>query len=91
MRRYLILAHLLLVAVPASAQIWPGPTLKGPSGGSMARDFRTGETAQMIGNIIERALLAPNQPLAAAFTLWPIAIMVVYLTVMGRLGALRNL
>ena len=50
-----------------------------------------GGTAQMIGNIIERALLAPNQPLAAAFTLWPIAIMVVYLTVMGRLGALRNL
>lgn len=50
-----------------------------------------GGTAQMIGNIIERALLAPNQPLAAAFTLWPIGIMVVYLAVMGRLGAFRNL
>lgn len=51
MRRYLILAPVLIVAAPASAQIWPGPTLKGPSGGAMARDFRTGETAQMISNI----------------------------------------
>jgi ABC-type spermidine/putrescine transport system permease subunit I len=45
----------------------------------------------MIGNIIERTLLAPNQPLAAAFTLWPIAIMVAYLVVMARLGAFKNL
>lgn len=50
-----------------------------------------GGTSQMIGNIIERALLAPNQPLAAAFTLWPMSIMVVYLAVMGRLGAFKNL
>lgn len=50
-----------------------------------------GGTTQMIGNIIERTLLAPNQPLAAAFTLWPIVIMVAYLVVMGRLGAFRNL
>ena len=50
-----------------------------------------GGTVQMIGNIIERALLAPNQPLAAAFTLWPIGIMVVYLGVMARLGAFKNL
>ena len=50
-----------------------------------------GGTTQMIGNIIERTLLAPNQPLAAAFTLWPIVIMVAYLAVMGRLGAFRNL
>ena len=50
-----------------------------------------GGTVQMVGNIIERALLAPNQPLAAAFTLWPIGIMVVYLGVMARLGAFKNL
>jgi putative spermidine/putrescine transport system permease protein len=50
-----------------------------------------GGTAQLIGNIIERALLAPNQPLAAAFTLWPMLIMVVYLAVMGRVGAFKNL
>ena len=50
-----------------------------------------GGTAQMIGNIIERALLAPNQPLAAAFTLWPIGLMVAYLWTMGRLGAFENL
>ena len=50
-----------------------------------------GGTTQMIGNIIERTLLAPNQPLAAAFTLWPILIMVAYLFAMGRLGAFRNL
>jgi len=50
-----------------------------------------GGTTQMIGNIIERTLLAPNQPLAAAFTLWPIGIMIVYLVVMARLGAFKNL
>lgn len=50
-----------------------------------------GGTTQMIGNIIERTLLAPNQPLAAAFTLWPIGIMIVYLIVMSRLGAFKNL
>lgn len=50
-----------------------------------------GGTAQMIGNVIERVLLAPNQPLAAAFTLWPIGIMVAYLVVMARLGAFENL
>lgn len=50
-----------------------------------------GGKSQMIGNIIERTLLAPNQPLAAAFTLWPILIMVVYLFVMARLGAFKNL
>jgi putative spermidine/putrescine transport system permease protein len=50
-----------------------------------------GGTAQLIGNIIERALLAPNQPLAAAFTLWPMLIMVAYLSVMGRAGAFKNL
>ena len=50
-----------------------------------------GGTAQLIGNIIERALLAPNQPLAAAFTLWPMMIMVAYLAVMGRAGAFKNL
>lgn len=50
-----------------------------------------GGTAQLIGNIVERALLAPNQPLAAAFTIWPIGIMVAYLVVMGRLGAFENL
>ena len=50
-----------------------------------------GGTTQMIGNIIERTLLAPNQPLAAAFTLWPVLIMVVYLLAMARLGAFENL
>ena len=50
-----------------------------------------GGTSQMIGNIIERVLLAPNQPLAAAFTLWPFAIMLVYLAVMARLRAFENL
>ncbi len=50
-----------------------------------------GGTAQMIGNIIERVLLAPNQPLAAAFTLWPVGIMLAYLAMMARLGAFENL
>jgi putative spermidine/putrescine transport system permease protein len=46
---------------------------------------------QMVGNIISRTLLAPNQPLAAAYTLWPLAIVIVYLTAMRRLGAFENL
>jgi putative spermidine/putrescine transport system permease protein len=50
-----------------------------------------GSKTQLIGNLIERTLLAPNQPLAAAFTLWPILIMVAYLVVMARLGAFESL
>ncbi len=50
-----------------------------------------GGTTQMIGNIIERVLLAPNQPLAAAFTLLPVIIMVGYLVAMSRLKAFENL
>lgn len=44
----------------------------------------------MIGNLVERTLLAPNQPLAAAFTLWPLAIIVVYLLAMRRAGAFES-
>jgi putative spermidine/putrescine transport system permease protein len=50
-----------------------------------------GAKVQLIGNLIERTLLAPNQPLAAAFTLWPILIIVVYLYVMSRLHAFESL
>jgi putative spermidine/putrescine transport system permease protein len=50
-----------------------------------------GGKTQLIGNLIARTLLAPNQPLAAAFTLWPMAIVVVYLVVMARVGAFENL
>lgn len=45
----------------------------------------------MIGNLIERTILAPNQPLAAAFTLWPLVIIVGYLFAMRALGAFENL
>jgi len=45
---------------------------------------------QMIGNLIQRTLGAPNQPLAAAFTLWPLLIVFVYLAGMKRLGAFEN-
>ena len=46
---------------------------------------------RLIGNLIESTLLAPNQPLAAAFTLWPLLIIVVYLVTMKRLGAFESL
>ena len=46
---------------------------------------------RLIGNLIESTLLAPNQPLAAAFTLWPLLIIVVYLLTMKRLGAFESL
>jgi putative spermidine/putrescine transport system permease protein len=42
---------------------------------------------RLLGSLIESTLLAPNQPLAAAFTLWPLLIIVAYLIGMKRLGA----
>jgi putative spermidine/putrescine transport system permease protein len=51
-----------------------------------------GGKVQLIGNLIgTRFLLAPNQPLAAAFTLWPILIVVVYLFAMSKLRAFESL
>jgi putative spermidine/putrescine transport system permease protein len=43
-----------------------------------------------IGSLIESTLLAPNQPLAAAFTLWPLLIIITYLFGMKRLGAFEE-
>jgi putative spermidine/putrescine transport system permease protein len=45
----------------------------------------------MVGNIIYSTLLAPNQPLAAAYTLWPLLIIVGYLVAMRRVGAFESL
>ena len=53
-------------------------------------EHRHGGKTQLIGNLIARTLLAPNQPLAAAFTLWPIMIIVVYLLSMSKLQRLRE-
>ena len=50
-----------------------------------------GGKTQLIGNLIERILLAPNEPLAAALTLWPVAIIIAYLIAMARLGAFESL
>jgi putative spermidine/putrescine transport system permease protein len=50
----------------------------------------TERKVQLIGNLIERTLLAPNQPLAAAFTLWPLAIIIAYLIGMKRAGAFES-
>jgi putative spermidine/putrescine transport system permease protein len=46
---------------------------------------------RLVGNLIESTLLAPNQPLAAAFTIWPLLIIVVYLLTMRRMGAFESL
>ena len=35
---------------------------------------------RLVGKLIESTLQAPNQPLAAAFTLWPLLIIIVYLS-----------
>jgi putative spermidine/putrescine transport system permease protein len=45
----------------------------------------------MVGNIIYSTLLAPNQPLAAAYTMWPLLIILVYLLAMRRAGAFESL
>jgi putative spermidine/putrescine transport system permease protein len=46
---------------------------------------------QLIGNLIYRTQLAPNFPLAAAFTFWPVLVIMVFLFVMSRLGAFESL
>lgn len=46
---------------------------------------------RLIGKFIESTLNAPNQPLAAAITLWPLLIIVVYLVGLKRLGAFESL
>ena len=50
-----------------------------------------GKEKFMFGTLINSTLGAPNQPLAAAYTLWPLLIVVFYLLAMKRLGAFENL
>jgi putative spermidine/putrescine transport system permease protein len=45
----------------------------------------------MVGSVIYTTLLAPNQPLAAAYTIWPLVLIVAYLLTMRRLGAFDSL
>ncbi len=50
-----------------------------------------GKEKFMFGTLINSTLGAPNQPLAAAYTLWPLLIVVLYLVAMKRMGAFENL
>lgn len=50
-----------------------------------------GKQKFMFGTLINSTLGAPNQPLAAAYTLWPLLIVVLYLLAMKRLGAFERL
>ena len=50
-----------------------------------------GKEKFMFGTFINSTLGAPNQPLAAAYTLWPLLIVILYLLAMKRLGAFENL
>jgi putative spermidine/putrescine transport system permease protein len=50
-----------------------------------------GKQRVMFGSFINATLGAPNQPLAAAYTLWPLAIIIAYLFAMKRAGAFENL
>lgn len=50
-----------------------------------------GKQRVMFGTLINSTLGAPNQPLAAAYTLWPLLIIVGYLFAMKRVGAFDNL
>ena len=50
-----------------------------------------GKQRVMFGELINSTLGAPNQPLAAAYTLFPAVIIVGYLIVMKRAGAFDNL
>jgi putative spermidine/putrescine transport system permease protein len=50
-----------------------------------------GKQRVMFGTFINSTLGAPNQPLAAAYTLWPLAIIICYLFAMKRAGAFESL
>lgn len=50
-----------------------------------------GKEKFMFGTLINSTLGAPNQPLAAAYTVWPLLIVVLYLLAMRRLGAFERL
>ncbi len=50
-----------------------------------------GKQKFMFGTLINSTLGAPNQPLAAAYTLWPLLIVILYLFAMKRMGAFENL
>jgi putative spermidine/putrescine transport system permease protein len=50
-----------------------------------------GEERFMFGSIINATLGAPNQPLAAAMTLWPLVLIITFLLAMKRAGAFDNL
>jgi putative spermidine/putrescine transport system permease protein len=50
-----------------------------------------GKQRVMFGELINTTLGAPNQPLAAAYTLFPALIVVIYLFAMKRAGAFDNL
>ena len=50
-----------------------------------------GKQRFMFGTIINSTLGAPNQPLAAAYTLWPLLIVLLYLFAMKRLGAFERM
>lgn len=50
-----------------------------------------GKQRVMFGELINTTLGAPNQPLAAAYTLFPAVIIISYLFVMKRAGAFENL
>jgi len=49
-----------------------------------------GKERVMFGTFINSTLGAPNQPLAAAYTLWPLLIIIAYLFAMKRLGAFES-
>ena len=50
-----------------------------------------GKEKFMFGTLINSTLGAPNQPLAAAYTLWPLLIVVLYLIAMKRMGAFESI
>ena len=50
-----------------------------------------GKERVMFGELINSTLATPNQPLAAAYTIWPLVMIVLYLLAMKRAGAFDNL
>ena len=55
------------------------------------RIVNDGSELFMFGSVINATFGAPNQPLAAAYTLWPLITIIMYLVAMKRMGAFENL
>lgn len=82
-----VILPMLIPSVAAGAIFTFSLTL----GDFLIPDILNEKNRYMFGSTIYSILGAPNQPLAAAYTLWPLLIIVLFLLAMRRIGAFESL